>query len=99
MRHGTGNILANIRECHMEAEHLLETALDELSGYGFSGILDVGAPNLPLLGVPVSPQYLGVAFVGGTNTMAALREAGKPVVTRALKGLIDIQKMGYLDDY
>jgi len=47
----------------------------------------------------VSPQYLGVAFVGGTNTMAALREAGKPVVTRALKGLIDIQKMGYLADY
>ncbi|MDI6866425.1 DUF128 domain-containing protein [Methanoculleus sp.] len=99
MRHGTGNILANIRECHMEAEQVLETTLDELSGFGFSGILELGAPNLPLLGVPVSPQYLGVAFVGGTNTMAALREAGRPVVTRALKGLIDIQKMGYLADY
>lgn len=99
MDHGKGNILANIRECHMEAEHLLGTVLDELASIGFSGILDVGAPNVPLLGVPVSPQYLGVAMVGGTNAMAAVRETGRSVVTRALKGLIDIQAMGYLDDY
>ena len=99
MRHGNGNILANIRECHMEAESLMGTVLDELTDIGFSGILDVGSPNLPLLGVPVSPQYAGVAIVGGTNAMAAVREAGRPVVTRALKGLIDILEMGYLDDY
>ncbi len=99
MRHGNGNILANIRECHMEAESLMGTVLDELTDIGFSGILDVGSPNLPLLGVPVSPQYAGVAIVGGTNAMAAVREAGRPVVTRALKGLIDIREMGYLDDY
>jgi len=99
MHHGNGNILANIRECHMEAEPLMGTVLDELSAIGFSGILDIGAPNVPLLGVPVSPQYVGVAMVGGTNAMAAVREAGRPVVTRALKGLIDIREMGYLEDY
>lgn len=99
MHHGSGNILANIRECHMEAEPLMGAVLDELSAMGFSGILDIGAPNVPLLGVPVSPQYVGVAIVGGTNAMAAVREAGKPVVTRALKGLIDIREMNYLDDY
>ncbi|MCK8519109.1 DUF128 domain-containing protein [Methanoculleus sp. 7T] len=99
MRHGSGNILANIRECHMEAEPLMGAVLDELSAIGFSGILDVGAPNVPLLGVPVSPQYVGVAIVGGTNAVAAVREAGRPVTTRALKGLIDIREMGYLEDY
>jgi len=99
MRHGNGNILANIRECHMEAESLMGMVLDELAAIGFSGVLDVGAPNVPLLGVPVSPQYVGVAIVGGTNAMAAVREAGRPVVTRALKGLIDIREMGYLEDY
>jgi len=31
--------------------------------------------------------------------MAAVKEAGKPIVTRALKGLIDIREMGYLEDY
>lgn len=99
MRHGNGNILANIRECHMEAEQLLGTVLDELTAMGFSGILDLGAPNVPLLGVPVSPQYVGVAMVGGTNATAAIREAGRPVTIRALKGLIDIREMGYLDGY
>ena len=99
MHHGSGNILANIRECHMEAESLMETVLADLAAIGFSGILDIGAPNVPLLGVPVSPQYVGVAIVGGTNAMAAVREAGRPVVTKARKGLIDIRDMGYLDDY
>ncbi len=99
MQHGNGNILANIRECHMEAEPLVCTVLDELAAIGFAGILDLGAPNVPLLGVPVSPQYVGLAMVGGTNAMAAVREAGRPVVTRALKGLIEIEEMGYLGDY
>jgi repressor of nif and glnA expression len=77
----------------------MNTVLDELMAMGFSGILDIGAPNVPLLGVPVSPQYVGVAMVGGTNAMAAVKEAGRPMVTRALKGLIDIREMGYLEDY
>jgi len=99
MHHRNGNILASIRECHMEAELLMSAVLDELMAIGFSGILDIGAPNVPLLGVPVSPQYVGVAMVGGTNAMAAVKEAGRPVVTRALKGLIDIREMSYLEDY
>ncbi|MDK2889848.1 MAG: global nitrogen regulator NrpRII [Methanoculleus sp.] len=99
MRRRDGNILANIRECHMEAEPLMNTVLDELTAMSFSGILDVGVPNVPLLGVPVSPQYVGVAMVGGTNAMAAVKETGRSVVTKALKGLIDIREMGYLEDY
>ncbi len=99
MEHGSGNILANMRECHMEAEPLVGTVLDELTATGFSGILDVGAPNVPLLGVPVSPEYLGITMVGGTNAMAAIKETGRWVVTRALKGLIGIEEMGYLADY
>ncbi len=99
MHSGSGNILANIRECHMEAESLMGSVLDELAAIGFSGILDIGAPNVPLLGVPVSPEYVGVAMVGGTNALAAVRETGRPVVTRALKGLIDVREMGYLEDF
>ncbi len=61
MSHGKGNILANIRECHMEAEHLLGAVLDELTGIGFSGILDVGAPpNVPpARGGPGEPAVRG----------------------------------------
>ncbi|KUG18992.1 transcriptional repressor [hydrocarbon metagenome] len=99
MRRGNGNILANIRECHMEAEPLVCMALDELSMSGFSGILDFGPPNVPLFGVTVTPQYMGLAMVGGTNATAAIRESGRPVVIRALKGLMDISEMETLDDH
>lgn len=99
MHRGSGTILANIRECHMEAESRVAMLLDDLASIGFTGILDMGAPNIPLLGVPVSPQNFGVAMVGGTNAMAAIKEGGRWVVTKALKGLMDVEKMGYIGDY
>ncbi|HMA06107.1 MAG TPA: DUF128 domain-containing protein [Methanomicrobiales archaeon] len=99
MKEGSGTILANLRECHMEAESLVMGLLDDLSEVGFTGILEVGAPNVPILAVPVSPQYFGVAMVGGTNPMAALKEAGIPVVTKALKGVMDVREMGSIRDY
>jgi repressor of nif and glnA expression len=99
MRTGSGNILANIREFHMEAEPLVGIVLDEISSSHFSGILEVGIPNLALLGVPVSPQYVGIAAVGGTNPMAAMREGGRWVQTQAMKGLMDIRKMEEIRSY
>jgi len=99
MRRGSGNILANIREFHMEAELLVGRVLDELSGSSFTGILEVGMPNVPLLGVPVSPQFVAIAAVGGTNPMAAIREGGRWVQTQAMKGLMDIREMAEIRDY
>jgi repressor of nif and glnA expression len=93
MRKGSGNMLANIREFHMEAEPLVGVVLDELADSHYTGILEVGMPNLPLLGVPVSPQYVAIAAVGGTNPMAAIRESGRWVQTQAMKGLMDIRQM------
>ena len=99
MRTGSGNILANIREFHMEAEPLVGTVLDELSSSSYSGILEVGVPNLSLLGVPVSQQFVAIAAVGGTNPMAAIREGGRWVQTHAMKGLIDIKEMQEIRDF
>jgi repressor of nif and glnA expression len=94
MRRGSGNILANIREFHMEAEPLVGMVLDELSNSNyFSGILEVGMPNLPLLGVPVSPQFVAIVAVGGTNPLAAIREGGRWIQIQAMKGLMDISEM------
>jgi repressor of nif and glnA expression len=99
MRKGSGNILANIREFHMEAEPVVGTVLDELASSSYSGILEVGMPNLSLLGVPVSPQFIAIAAVGGTNPMAAIREGGRWVQTQAMKGLMDIAQMHEIRDY
>lgn len=99
MRKGSGNILANIREFHMEAESLVGSVLDELSSSSITGILEVGMPNVPLLGVPVSPQYVAIVAVGGTNPMAAIREGGRWVKTQAMKGLMDIGDMKEIREY
>jgi repressor of nif and glnA expression len=99
MRTGSGSILANVREFHMEAEHQVGVVLDEISSSTLSGILEVGMPNLPLLGVPVSPQFVAIAAVGGTNPMAAIREGGRWVQTQAMKGLMEISQMEEIRDY
>jgi repressor of nif and glnA expression len=93
IRSGNGTILANIRECHMEAEPLVAELLDDMGKSRFVGVLEVGLPNSPLLGVQISPQYMGVVAVGGTNPIAAVREAGYPVVTRAMRGMSDAAEM------
>lgn len=93
IRSGNGTILANIRECHMEAEPLVAELLDDLGGSRFVGVLEVGLPNSPLLGVQISPQYMGVVAIGGTNPIAAVREAGYAVGTRAMRGVIDAAEM------
>ena len=90
---GNGTILANFRECHMEAESIVAELLDDLAASRFVGVLEIGLPNSPLLGVQVNQQYMGVVAVGGTNPIAAIREAGYPVVTRAMRGLIEASEM------
>lgn len=99
MRKGSGNLLANIRECHMEAELQLGRVMDDLAGSSFSGILDVGLPNTPALGVEVKPQTMGIVALGGTNPIAAIREAGIEISLYAIKGLMEIETMSDILDY
>lgn len=98
MQTGNGTILANLREVHMEAEHAASQLLDLLVELGFMGVLEMGAPNIPLLGIPVSPHYLGIAMVGGTNPMAALNEAGIRATTLAMKGVIGVEELPHLGE-
>jgi repressor of nif and glnA expression len=73
--------------------------LDELTESNFIGILEVGMPNVPLLGVPVSPQFIAIACIGGTNPLVAIKEGGRWVQIYAMKGLIDVSEMEDIRDY
>ncbi|MDD4126935.1 MAG: DUF128 domain-containing protein [Methanomicrobium sp.] len=99
IKSGSGTITANIRECHMETEPAFLEVLDDLNSAGFSGVLDVGAPNSPLLGVPVTPNYQGIAMIGGTNPIAAFKETGKWAEVQSMKGVMDISMLKSLTDY
>lgn len=99
IHNGNGTITANIRECHMEAEPSVFEVIDDLTDTGFTGVLDVGVPNISLLGVPVTPNYFGIAMIGGTNPAAAIMETGRWVEINSMKGLIDISIFDHLKDY
>jgi len=90
---GRGNVLANLRECHMEAESTVAAVIEDLERSLIAGVLEIGPPNAPLLGFACSPQYFGIAILGGTNVMATVKEAGYRVEINSLKGLIDVSQL------
>lgn len=93
IRHGRGSVLANLRECHMEAEPVVAAVIDDLERSMIAGVLDVSAPNAPILGFGCSPQYFGISILGGTNVMAAVKEAGYEIEINSLSGLLDVGEL------
>jgi global nitrogen regulator NrpRII len=92
-RTGSGKILANFREVPMTAKDEVDHIINRLLTAGFYGILEVGEPNTPVLGVDVDRDHMGVIITGGTNPMAAVQESGIPIITKAIKGTLDFREM------
>lgn len=92
---GSGKVLASVREVPMVAKNHLESLLSELIEAGFKGVLEVGEPNTDLLEMPVSRGHIGIAIIGGMNAMAAVKESGLDIRTKAISGLTDIEYMGH----
>lgn len=93
-----GKILASFREipvvCLNEAKRLAET----ITNKGIGGILIIGAPNKPLLEVPVGIDKAGVVIVGGLNPVAAIEESGVNTETRAMSTLYEYSRLkGFKD--
>jgi len=92
---GSGKILASVREVPMAAGTQLENLLSELMDIGFKGVLEVGEPNSDLLEMPVNRGHIGVAIIGGINSMAAVKESGIEIQTSAISGLADMGDLDY----
>lgn len=93
MRTGSGKILANFREVPMSAKDDVDRLINRLLTAGFYGILEVGEPNSPVLGAHVDRDHMGIIITGGTNPMAAVQESGIPIVTKAIKGVMNFREM------
>ncbi len=98
MRTGNGRILGNIQEAPMLARDCIEEVLDHLAGAGFMGVLELGEPNMNVLGVSVERDHLGVALVGGTNLVAAARECGIDVDHESISDLTEISEMRHVEE-
>ncbi|HSD56607.1 MAG TPA: DUF128 domain-containing protein [Methanotrichaceae archaeon] len=98
MRTGDGRILGNIQEAPMLARDCIEEVLDHLADAGFMGVLELGEPNMNVLGVSVERDHLGVALVGGTNLVAAARECGIEVDHESISDLTEISEMKHIEE-
>ena len=91
---GSGKILANIREVPLVAKEHAEQVLDELLKADIDGVIKIGEPNSDALGLSVGRDHIGIVVLGGTNPLAAIREAGINVRTKAISNLMDISELG-----
>ena len=93
VKSGSGKVLASFREipvvCLEEAKRLKQTILER----GIGGILLIGQPNSPLLGVPVGLDKAGMIIVGGLNPIAALEESGIITESKAMSTLYEYSQL------
>jgi len=90
---GHGKILASFREVPSVVLPDLLDVIDRFKRSGIGGVLAVGRSGQQLLDVPVGPDRIGIAVVGGLTPVAALAEAGIPTSNQAMKSLVDAAAM------
>jgi len=93
VKNRSGKILASYREipvvCLDEAKRLKQKIMER----GIGGILLIGQPNSPLLGVPVGIDKVGMIIVGGLNPIAALEESGVLTESKAMSTLYEYSQL------
>lgn len=93
MRTGSGLLPAALREIVTEAREKTLKILSTLKDRGWGGILAVGFPNEPILGVPIAMDRFGLCMIGGLTPGAALLEEGVKIETFAPHCLIPLEDM------
>ena len=93
LRTGSGMLLATMREIPAEARDRTVKILDSQQKKGWGGVLVVGEPNEPVLGIPVSMDRFGICVVGGIVPGAAMVEEGAQIVTTAPHCFVPIEEM------
>lgn len=90
---GSGMLPAVLREIPAVAREKTVEVLATLKSKGWRGILVVGEPNEPVLGVPVPIDRFGLSMVGGIAPGAVLKELGVKVDAFAPHCLLEIKEM------
>jgi repressor of nif and glnA expression len=93
LKTGSGMLLATMREIPAEARDRTVKIIGNQQKKGWGGILVLGEPNEPVLGIPVSLDRFGICVVGGIVPGAAMVEEGGQAVTAAPHCFVPIEEM------
>ncbi len=90
---GNGRIGASFREFPAESRQLTIDLAQKLDAIGLGGLVEVGLPGRDLFQIPVSQGRIGALVIGGLNPVAILEELGMRVISTALSGLLDFNRL------
>jgi len=93
LKTGSGMLLATIREAPSEAREKTLKIVEEQQKKGWGGVLGMGQPNEPILGIPVGMGRFGICMVGGIVPGAVMAEDEKHNITFAPHCFIPINEM------
>ncbi|MCW8802001.1 MAG: NrpR regulatory domain-containing protein [Candidatus Bathyarchaeota archaeon] len=93
LKTGSGMLLATIREIPCEARERTLKIIEEQKKKGWGGVLVLGEPNEPVLGIPVSMDRFGICMVGGIVPGAVMAEKEQHNITFAPHCFVPINEM------
>lgn len=93
IRSGDGLIGASFREMPDDSRRVVERLADRLEAIGLGAMLRIGRSGQQVLECPVGEGRIGAVVIGGLNPVAILVEAGHPVDSIALSGLMDYHRL------
>lgn len=87
VKKGSGKILVSFREIPVVCLDRAKEIAEELSKKAIRGILVIGEPNKPVLGIQPGIDRVGMVIAGGLNPIAALQESGIETESMAMSTL------------
>lgn len=97
LEQGQGLILADVREVVSVAREKVERLVVELASYGLGGVLAIGQPGQPVLGIPVRPHTFGIAVIAGISPAVFSFEVGIHCEFYCIESLIDYASLRPID--
>lgn len=99
VRKGEGKILVSFREIPVVCLDRAREIARELLEKGIRGILVMGGPNKPVLGVQPGIDRVGMVIAGGLNPIAALQESGIETENMAMSTLYPFLNLRNFKDF
>lgn len=96
---GRGKILGSLREIPSVAMGEVKELKEQLKKKGIGGILEIGKPSQPLLGVPINVDRVGMLVLGGLNPAAYLEEVGIPTENIAMATVFEYSELRKIEEY
>ena len=87
-RTGDGKIGASFREAPALSLGQINGLLAGMREAKLGGVIAIGRPSHPLLDIPVGVDMVGLIVIGGLTPLAAVQEAGVPVINKAMSTLV-----------